>query len=150
MGWSDWLADLLLFSPTTISRVYTAGSQIEQISSLWAKMPCWCERRMCGLVQMKCNSNSNNHWLQPRNADYHLWTQPIEPEKMSYSSRPPHSCSSYHPRRGTSGYNSQTHQMWTIGNTFSCSFESLLLLWYCWWFGLRAHFGPLSTNFSIA
>ncbi len=69
-------ADLLGFSRTNISRVYGEWSKKEKISR---------ERQLCGQkclvdvrgewadwLEMKGNSNSNNHSLQPRYAEYHL------------------------------------------------------------------------------
>ncbi len=81
-GFISKTADLLGFSHTTISKVYREW---------WEKYIIYSERQLCGLKCLvdvrgqrrmgrlvrdgrKGNSNSNNHWLQPRYAEHHLWT----------------------------------------------------------------------------
>ncbi len=74
-------ADLLGFSRTTISRVY------RELSEWSEKVKISSKRELCGRkclvdvrgewadwLEMIGNSNSNNHSLQPKYAEYHLWT----------------------------------------------------------------------------
>ncbi len=78
-------ADLLGFS-RTISRVYREWSEKEKIfqwaAVVWTKMPCWCQRRMGRLVRddRKATVTQITTRLQPRCAEYHLWTHnTVEP-----------------------------------------------------------------------
>ncbi len=73
-------ADLLGFSHTIISRIYRELSEKDKISSEQQLCGQKCifdvrgQRRMDKLVRDESNSNSNNHSLQPRYVEYHLWT----------------------------------------------------------------------------
>lgn len=76
-------ADLLEFSRTTISRVYRERSEKEKIPSEQQFsgrkhiVDGKGQRRMTRLVQAnrKTTVNSNNHLLQLRYAEEHLWMQ---------------------------------------------------------------------------
>ncbi len=113
-------ADLLEFSRTTISRVYREWSEKEKISS---------ERQLCGWkclvevrgewadwLEMIVNSDSNNHSLQPRYAEYiSERTTHRTLKQTGYSSRRPHRVPllSAKNRKRRLQF-TQAHQNWTI------------------------------------
>lgn len=66
-------ADLLAFTYKIIPRVYSVlawkRENIQYVSVLWPKMPCWCLR------SRRRDNNSNNHLFQPSYAKELIWAQ---------------------------------------------------------------------------
>lgn len=80
-GLQAWIFNKLLIcwdihTGTTVSRVYRAWSKEKRVENALL-MSCWCHRSKWSdwLKKWKGNCHSNYHWLQPRSAEYHLWTQ---------------------------------------------------------------------------
>lgn len=80
-GLQAWVFNKLLIywdihTGTTVSRVYRAWSKEKRVENALL-MSCWCHRSKWPdrLKKWKGNCHSNYHWLQPRSAEYHLWTQ---------------------------------------------------------------------------
>ncbi len=83
-GWSEYLKHCWstgIFTHNHSLRFIENDPEKEKISSerqtkMKMKMPCWCQRSEetgpDSLEMIECNSNSNNHSLQPRYAEYHL------------------------------------------------------------------------------
>lgn len=61
---------------TTVSSVYRGWSKAKRVENALL-MSCWCQRSKWSdwLKKWKGNCHSNNHWLPPRSAEYHLWAQ---------------------------------------------------------------------------
>lgn len=66
-------ANLLAFTYKIIPRVYSVlawkRENIQYVSVLWPKMPCWCLR------SRRRDNNSNNHLFQPSYAKELIWAQ---------------------------------------------------------------------------
>ncbi len=84
------------------------------------------------LEMIESNSNSNNHSLQPRYAEYHLWTHNTS-NQMGSSSRRQHRLPHLSAKNRTRRLQfAQAHQNWTIEDweNVAWSDESRFLLWH--------------------
>ncbi len=107
-------ADLLGFSPTTISRVYWEWSEnIQWAAVVWTKMLCWCQKIMGRLVRDDRKATVTQ--ITPRMQKVpSLNTQHVEPWSRWATAAEDHTgCCSCQLRTGNWGYNS--HRLTKIG-----------------------------------